>query len=38
VRLAKTLQGVLPQRAWDAVADRVFGVYHSMDAFTGRKD
>ncbi|MDN4613068.1 SDR family NAD(P)-dependent oxidoreductase [Leifsonia sp. F6_8S_P_1B] len=38
VRLAKTLQGVLPQRAWDAVADRVFGVYHSMDAFTGRED
>jgi short-subunit dehydrogenase len=36
VRLAKALQGVLPQRAWDALADRVFGVYHSMDRFTGR--
>lgn len=36
VGLAKTLKGVLPTRAWDALADRVFGVYRSMDGFTGR--
>jgi short-subunit dehydrogenase len=36
VGLAKTLRGVLPVRAWDAVAGRVFGVYGTMDGFTGR--
>ncbi|MCX7522925.1 SDR family NAD(P)-dependent oxidoreductase [Microbacterium sp. STN6] len=36
VNLAKALRGILPTRAWDALADRVFGVYHSMDDFTGR--
>ncbi|MET4638957.1 SDR family NAD(P)-dependent oxidoreductase [Mycetocola sp. 2940] len=36
VGLASALKGVLPQRAWDAVADRVFSVYSSMDEFTGR--
>ncbi|MEY9852161.1 all-trans-retinol dehydrogenase (NAD+) [Leifsonia sp. EB41] len=35
VGLAKTLKGVLPTRAWDAVG-RLFGVYSSMDEFTGR--
>ncbi|MFF1573367.1 SDR family NAD(P)-dependent oxidoreductase [Leifsonia sp. NPDC058292] len=37
VGLAKTLKGILPTRAWDAVAGRVFGVYNSMDDFTGRQ-
>ena len=36
VGLARALRGVLPQPAWDAVAGRVFGVYRSMDTFTGR--
>ncbi|MEY9954117.1 SDR family NAD(P)-dependent oxidoreductase [Leifsonia sp. EB34] len=36
VGLAKTLKGVLPTRAWDVVAGRLFGVYNSMDEFTGR--
>lgn len=35
VKLAMALRGVLPTRAWDAVAGRVFKVYASMDAFTG---
>jgi NAD(P)-dependent dehydrogenase (short-subunit alcohol dehydrogenase family) len=37
VGLAKTLKGVLPTRAWDAIAGRVFGVYNSMESFTGRQ-
>jgi hypothetical protein len=37
VGLAKTLRGILPTRAWDAVAGRVFGVYDSMEEFTGRQ-
>ncbi|WP_223692653.1 SDR family NAD(P)-dependent oxidoreductase [Leifsonia poae] len=37
VALAKTLKGILPTRAWDVLADRVFGVYNSMDDFTGRQ-
>jgi all-trans-retinol dehydrogenase (NAD+) len=37
VGLAKTLKGILPMRAWDAVAGRVFGVYSSMDDFIGRR-
>jgi all-trans-retinol dehydrogenase (NAD+) len=37
VGLAKTLKGVLPTRAWDAIAGRVFGVYNSMENFTGRQ-
>jgi all-trans-retinol dehydrogenase (NAD+) len=37
VGLAKTLKGILPTRAWDAVAGRVFGVYTSMENFTGRQ-
>lgn len=37
VKLAMAMRGVLPTRAWDAVADRVFSVYSSMDKFTGRR-
>ncbi|MGM7678858.1 SDR family NAD(P)-dependent oxidoreductase [Microbacterium sp. A94] len=35
VKLAMALRGILPTRAWDLVADRVFKVYSSMDQFTG---
>ncbi|GAB3575665.1 hypothetical protein GCM10027406_07550 [Leifsonia lichenia] len=37
VGLARTLRGLLPLRAWDAVAGNLFGVYSSMENFTGRK-
>lgn len=36
VKLSTALRGVLPVRAWDVLADRVFGVYRSMEHFTGR--
>lgn len=36
VKLAMALRGILPTRAWDAIAGRVFHVYSSMDQFTGR--
>ncbi|MET0854856.1 MAG: SDR family NAD(P)-dependent oxidoreductase [Microterricola sp.] len=36
VGLSKALRGVLPVRAWDAVAE-VFGVYRSMAGFSGRQ-
>ncbi|MFQ4147473.1 SDR family NAD(P)-dependent oxidoreductase [Arthrobacter sp. LAPM80] len=36
-KLAMALRGVLPTRAWDAVAGNVFKVYNSMDHFTGRQ-
>ena len=36
VHLSKFLKGVLPQRAFDVIADRVFHVYSSMDNFRGR--
>lgn len=36
VGLARGLKGLLPVRAWDALAGKVFGVYRSMDEFTGR--
>lgn len=36
VKLAMAFRGVLPTRAWDVVAGRVFRVYSSMDRFTGR--
>lgn len=36
VKLAMALRGLLPTRVWDAIADRVFRVYSSMDRFTGR--
>lgn len=37
VKLAMALRGVLPTRLWDVIADKVFHVYSSMDAFTGRR-
>lgn len=36
VGLARTLRGVMPTRAWDVLAGKVFKVYSSMDEFTGR--
>ena len=36
VKLGMAVRGVLPTRAWDVVADKVFRVYSSMDKFTGR--
>ncbi|KAM9863726.1 SDR family NAD(P)-dependent oxidoreductase [Leucobacter sp. BZR 635] len=36
VKLAMIVRGILPTRAWDVVADKVFNVYTSMDKFTGR--
>jgi short-subunit dehydrogenase len=36
VGLSKVLRGVLPLRVWDAVAGGLFGVYSSMERFTGR--
>lgn len=36
VGLGRLLKGLLPTRAWDVVAGRVFKVYRSMDEFTGR--
>ncbi|MEO6943049.1 MAG: SDR family NAD(P)-dependent oxidoreductase [Terrimesophilobacter sp.] len=36
VGLGRTLKGLLPTRAWDVVAGRIFKVYSSMDKFTGR--
>ena len=36
VHLSKFLKGVLPQRAFDVIADKVFHVYSSMDNFRGR--
>ena len=37
VHLSKVLKGILPQRWFDAIADNIFGVYNTMDKFTGRK-
>lgn len=36
VQLSKVARGLLPLPLWDLVAGRVFGVYGSMDKFTGR--
>lgn len=36
VKLGMAARGVLPTSAWDWVAGRIFGVYSSMDHFTGR--
>ena len=36
VQLGDILKGVLPIDVRDFIADRVFGVYHTMDDFTGR--
>ncbi len=37
VNLLPVLKGLLPTRVFDFVADHVFGVYHTMDQFKGRK-
>ena len=37
VALSGALRGLLPLPLWDWLAGRVFKVYSSMDAFTGRK-
>ena len=36
VGLGRALKGLMPTKAWDVVAGRVFKVYSSMDEFTGR--
>ena len=36
VVLGKALGGVLPLRAWDILADRVFGVHRTMENWVGR--
>jgi all-trans-retinol dehydrogenase (NAD+) len=36
VKSLPILKGVLPTRAFDFLAEKVFGVYHSMDNFEGR--
>lgn len=38
VKLGMAFRGVLPTRAWDVIADKVFRVYSSMDQFTGRSE
>ena len=38
VMLGEALKGVLPTGVRDFIADRVFGVYHTMDDFTGRTE
>lgn len=35
-RISTVVKGILPQGAYDWVADRIFGVYRTMDNFTGR--
>jgi short-subunit dehydrogenase len=37
VHLSKVLKRILPQRWFDAIAGNIFGVYNTMDKFTGRK-
>lgn len=36
VTLGKIFRGLLPTRLWDLVADKIFGVYKSMEDFKGR--
>ena len=38
VQLSEMLKGVLPIDVRDFIADRVFGVYHTMEDFTGRDE
>jgi all-trans-retinol dehydrogenase (NAD+) len=35
-QLGKVLSGLLPVRAWDFVGGKIFGIYSTMDKFTGR--
>ena len=37
-QLGKVLRGLLPVRAWDFVGGKVFGIYSTMDKFTGRDE
>jgi len=37
VLLNEALKGLLPVSVRDFIADRVIGVYHTMDDFTGRR-
>lgn len=36
VRTVPMLRGILPPRIFDFIADKLFGVYNTMDKFTGR--
>jgi len=38
VQLSEMLKGVLPIDVRDFIADRVFGVHHTMEGFTGRDE
>jgi all-trans-retinol dehydrogenase (NAD+) len=38
VQLSEVLKGVVPTGVRDFIADRVFGVYRTMEDFTGRRD
>jgi NAD(P)-dependent dehydrogenase (short-subunit alcohol dehydrogenase family) len=38
VQLSEILKGVVPTEVRDFLADRVFGVYHTMDDFTGHHE
>lgn len=38
VMLSEVLKGVVPTGVRDFIGDRVFGVYHTMEGFTGRPD
>jgi len=37
VKLTPFIKGILPAKVYDFVAGKIFGVYNSMDTFTGRK-
>lgn len=37
-RFARFMQGLMPMRMTDFVFGEVFGIYHAMDHFTGRKN
>ncbi len=34
-KLGQALRGVLPRAVWDLLAEKVLGIYHSMDDFSG---
>lgn len=36
VKLSMALRGILPVAMWDVIAGKMFGVYSTMDNFTGR--
>lgn len=38
VMLSEMLKGVVPIDVRDFIADRIIGVYHTMDDFTGRAE